>query len=376
MASKPFAPSPLLALSAVDLRDRLASGAVRAVEYVDACLALIAEREPVVRAWAWLDADFARAQARALDARRQSGAAIGPLHGVPVALKDIIDTKGIPTENGTPVDAGRVPGADAALVARLRAAGAIILGKTVTTEAAFMHPGATTNPHNPGHSPGGSSQGSAAAVAAGMVPLAVGTQTGGSVIRPASFCGVVGFKPSFGMIGRTGILPQSPFLDTVGVFARSVPDAALLAEVLSGHDVGDPATDPAPTPRLLATAQAKVPVTPMFAFVRLPGYGDAAPDCAARSDTLTADRLAALQAALAPIAADLAANPVAQLTEPPVGGGSTTAQIFGSAGAALPLPAFPTEADAARTMAAIDVLRAFTPAGALDETKSRAVQPE
>ena len=287
MASKPFAPSPLLALSAVDLRDRLASGAVRAVEYVDACLALIAEREPVVRAWAWLDADFARAQARALDARRQSGAAIGPLHGVPVALKDIIDTKGIPTENGTPVDAGRVPGADAALVARLRAAGAIILGKTVTTEAAFMHPGATTNPHNPGHSPGGSSQGSAAAVAAGMVPLAVGTQTGGSVIRPASFCGVVGFKPSFGMIGRTGILPQSPFLDTVGVFARSVPDAALLAEVLSGHDVGDPATDPAPTPRLLATAQAKVPVTPMFAFVRLPGYGDAAPDMRAAMEELS-----------------------------------------------------------------------------------------
>jgi aspartyl-tRNA(Asn)/glutamyl-tRNA(Gln) amidotransferase subunit A len=265
-------PDPLLALGAVELRDRLASGAVRAVEYVEACLARIAEVEPQVQAWAWLDGDAAVAQARALDARRASGAAIGPLHGVPVALKDVIDTRGIPTENGTPIDAGRVPRTDATLVARLRAAGAIILGKTVCTECAFLHPGKTRNPHNPAHTPGGSSSGSAAAVAAGMVPLAVGTQTGGSVIRPAAYCGVVGFKPSFGLVSRTGILEQSPFLDTVGVFARSVEDAALLVEVLAGHDPADPATEALPTPRLLTTALSQVPLKPILASVRLPQH--------------------------------------------------------------------------------------------------------
>lgn len=264
------APSPLLSLSAVDLRDRLASGAVRAVDYVEACLAQIALREPDVQAWEWLDGDFARAQARALDARRQSGAVLGPLHGLPVGLKDIIDTKGIPTQNGTVIDEGRVPTADAFVVARLRAAGAIIMGKTVCTEVAYLHPSKTRNPHHPGHTPGGSSSGSAAAVAAGMVPLAVGTQTGGSVIRPAAYCGVVGFKPSFGLISRGGVLMQSPTLDTMGVFGRSVEDVALLAEVLAGHDVADPATQAMPVPRLLATAMARAPVPPMFALVRLP----------------------------------------------------------------------------------------------------------
>ncbi len=263
-------PAPALSLGVVELRDRLASGAMHAVDCVQAYLDRIAEVEPQVQAWAWLDGDYAVAQARALDARRQSGAVIGPLHGVPVALKDVIDTKGIPTENGTPIDAGRVPREDATLVARLRAAGAIILGKTVCTEGAFLHPGKTRNPQNPAHTPGGSSSGSAAAVAAGMVPLAVGTQTGGSVIRPAAYCGVVGFKPSYGMISRTGILPQSPFLDTVGVFARTIEDAALLAEVLAGYDPADPATQPMPTPRLLATAMSRAPVTPTFAIVRLP----------------------------------------------------------------------------------------------------------
>ncbi|MFN7222930.1 MAG: amidase [Paracoccaceae bacterium] len=267
----------LTSLGAVVLRDRVASGAMRAVDVVEAYLARIAEVEPQVQAWAWLDGDHALEQARALDARRQAGRAIGPLHGVPVALKDIIDTKGIPTGNGMAVDAGRVPDADAWIVARLRAAGAIILGKTVTTEGAFMHPGKTRNPHNPAHTPGGSSQGSAAAVAAGMVPLAIGTQTGGSVIRPAAFCGVVGVKPSFGMIPRTGILPQSPFLDTVGVFARSVEDAALLIEVLTGYDAADTATEPVPVPRLLDVATSKAPVTPMFAFVRPPGWDQADP---------------------------------------------------------------------------------------------------
>lgn len=270
-------PSPLTGLGAVALQGQLAAGAISAVSVVEACLARIAEIEPQVHAWAWLDGDYALEQARRLDAARQAGRALGPLHGIPVALKDVIDTKGIPTENGTPIDAGRVPREDAWIVTRLRSAGAIIMGKTVSTECAYMHPGPTTNPHNAGHTPGGSSQGSAAAVAAGMVPLAIGTQTGGSVIRPAAFCGIVGMKPSFGLIPRTGVLTQSPFLDTVGVFGRSVEDCALLAEVLAGHDPADRATEPRPTPRILSVAQSKAPVTPMFALIRPPGWESADP---------------------------------------------------------------------------------------------------
>lgn len=276
----------ILALSAVALRDRLAAGALSAEAVVEACLHRIAEAEPQVQAWAWLDGEAALEQARALDRWRKAGRPAGPLHGLPVGLKDIIDTRGIPTECGLASEAGRVPAQDAWIVARLKAAGAVILGKTVTTEGAFLAPPKTRNPHNPDHTPGGSSSGSAAAVAAGMVPLAVGTQTGGSVIRPAAYCGVVGLKPSFGLIPRTGILTQSPFLDTVGVFARSVEDAALLAGVLAGHDAADSATEPRPDPRLLETAQAKAPVVPMFAIVRPPGYDDADPDMRAAMEEL------------------------------------------------------------------------------------------
>jgi Asp-tRNA(Asn)/Glu-tRNA(Gln) amidotransferase A subunit family amidase len=214
-------------------------------------------------------------QARALDRHRESGRAIGPLHGLPVGIKDIIDTARIPTENGCALDRGRVPLRDAFVVERLKTAGAIVMGKTVTTELAFLHPGKTRNPHNPAHTPGGSSSGSAAAVAAGMVPLAVGTQTGGSVIRPAAFCGVTGFKPSFGAIPRRGVLMQSPTLDTLGVFAADPKSAALLAEALFGQDEADPATRLRPHPRLFDTAAAKVPVKPTFAFVRPPGWDEA-----------------------------------------------------------------------------------------------------
>lgn len=278
----------ILALGAVEMRDRLASGALRAVDLVEACLARITELEPQVGAWAWLDGDHAVQQAQRLDQWRTSGKPLGPLHGLPIGLKDIIDTKGIPTENGTPIDAGRVPSEDAWIVARLRAAGAIILGKTVTTECAFMYPGKTRNPHNGAHTPGGSSQGSAAAVAAGMVPLSIGTQTGGSVIRPASFCGIVGMKPSFGLIPRTGILPQSPFLDTVGVFARSVEDCALLAEVLAGHDPADTATQAIPMPRMLSVAQSKAPVPPIFALLKPPGWDQADPQMTGAIEELVA----------------------------------------------------------------------------------------
>jgi len=265
----------LAGLGALDLRDRIAKGVVNSVDAVEACLARIEALEPEIQAWAWLDGANALEQARALDARRLSGRPTGPLHGLPVGIKDIIDTARVPTANGTPVDEGRVPTRDAAVVTRLRAAGAVIMGKTVSTELAYMHPGKTRNPHDPARTPGGSSSGSAAAVAAGMVPLAVGTQTGGSVIRPAAFCGVVGFKPTFGAIGRTGVLTQSPSLDTVGVFARDPADAALIADALFGHDPDDAATAPAPSARLLETALSPPPVTPTLAFVRPPGWDEA-----------------------------------------------------------------------------------------------------
>ena len=162
------------------------------------------------------------------------------------------------------------------IVQRLRAAGAIVFGKTVTTEFASRHPGKTRNPHNHEHTPGGSSSGSAAAVAAGMVPLAIGTQTAGSVIRPASFCGVVGFKPTHGLIPRTGILRQERTLDTVGVFARTVTDAALLADAIVGYDPLDPDTRIMPPPRLFEIALSAPPVTPALAFVKTPAWDQAA----------------------------------------------------------------------------------------------------
>ena len=268
----------ILGLGAVSLRDRLASGSLKAAELTEALIARIEAVEPQIGAFAWFDADFLRAQAEGADRHRASGRPIGPLHGLPVGLKDSIDTAGIPTANGTPLDAGRVPGSDAALVTRLRGAGALVLGKTVTTELQYLEPSRTRNPADPGHTPGGSSAGSAAAVAAGMAPLAIGTQTGGSVIRPASFCGVVGYKPSFGAIPRRGVLAQAPSLDTVGVFAGDVTGAALLADVLFGTDPGDSEAAPQAPPRLPDLASAPPPVVPTLAFVELPGFEDAHDD--------------------------------------------------------------------------------------------------
>jgi len=265
-------------LAATDLRDRIARGEITASAAVRSSLDRIAVADGDVEAWAFLDAGLATAQAEAIDHFRGAGRPLGALHGVPVAIKDIIDTRDMPTENGTVLDAGRRPSKDAAVVERLRAAGAIILGKTVTTELAVYHPGKTRNPRDAGRSPGGSSSGSAAAVAAGMVPLAIGTQTNGSVIRPASYCGVVGYKPSRGLVSRRGILKQSPALDAVGVFARSVEDAALLADAITGPDPQDPQTLLAAPPALLATAMSRPPVKPTLAFVRSPVWDQAEED--------------------------------------------------------------------------------------------------
>ncbi|TCD16486.1 amidase [Oricola cellulosilytica] len=275
-------------LTALEMRDRIASGALTAVELAHACIERVKERDDHVGAWAWFDADFVVAQAGSMDSYRKTGKPLGALHGVPVGLKDIIDTARIPTENGCPIDEGRIPENDAAVVEKLKSAGAIIFGKTVTTELAFMHPSATRNPAGPEHTPGGSSAGSAAAVAAGMVPLAVATQTGGSIIRPAAFCGVVGFKPSFGAVSRRGVLNQSPSLDTVGVFARNIGDTAFLGDTLFGSDPSDPATRPSPPPKLLDHAKSDPPVRPTFAFVRTPFWEAADDDTQAAFDELTA----------------------------------------------------------------------------------------
>lgn len=259
---------PLHALSATALAQGLHDGAFTAEAVAQSCLAHIAAREPELRAWAFLDPGQLLAQARAADRRRAAGLPLAALHGIPVGIKDIIDTADMPTENGTPLHAGRRPAADALIVTRLRAAGAIIAGKTVTTELATYAPGKTRNPHDPRHTPGGSSSGSAAAVAAGMVPLAVGTQTNGSVIRPASYCGVYGFKPTYGLIPRNGVLKQSRALDQIGVFARSIEDVALLAAQLIGADPGDPDTLAVMPPSPLDCAMPASP--PRFAFIRTP----------------------------------------------------------------------------------------------------------
>ncbi len=215
------------------------------------CLARIEVREPLVRAWAHLDPQQALAQARSLDA----AAAANPLYGVPVGVKDVFDTFDMPSAYGSPIYAGQRPAADAAVVALLRSSGGMVLGKTVTTEFATFTPGVTTNPHNPAHTPGGSSSGSAAAVADGMVPVAFGTQTIGSVIRPAAFCGVVGYKPSFGLLPRVGVKAISDCLDTVGCFTRSVADAAYFAGALARRPLEIGTAIAAPRIGLCLTAQ-------------------------------------------------------------------------------------------------------------------------
>jgi Asp-tRNA(Asn)/Glu-tRNA(Gln) amidotransferase A subunit family amidase len=203
---------------------------LRAVDLVRACLARVAERDGEVQAFVHIDPDAALAQAHALDA----GPLRGPLHGLPLGVKDLFDTAELPTAYGSALYAGHRPAADAAAVALCREAGALVLGKTVSTEFAYFQPGPTRNPHDLGHTPGGSSSGSAAAVADHMLPLALGTQTAGSIIRPAAFCGVVGYKPSWGRVPRAGVKSLSETLDTVGGFGRSVRDVALLGSVLTG----------------------------------------------------------------------------------------------------------------------------------------------
>ena len=222
---------PKQPLSACEAAEQLAQRTLRAEDLVRDCLERIDAREPEVQAWTHVARDAALARAKALD----QGAHQGLLHGLPIAVKDLIATCDMPTAYGSPIYAGHQPALDASCVALAREAGAVVLGKTVTTEFATFQPNQTRNPHNLAHTPGGSSSGSAAAVADGMVPLALGTQTAGSLMRPAAYCGIVSFKPSFGGINRAGVKPLSDTLDTVGTMARTVPDVALFAAALSGR---------------------------------------------------------------------------------------------------------------------------------------------
>jgi amidase len=215
-------------IGAAEAIARLERKELSAEQLVRDCLARIEEREPVVQAWEALDVDGALREARRIDRLREKP----PLCGLPVGVKDLIDTRDLPTGYGSAIHRGHRPAADAECVRRLREAGAIVLGKTVTTEFAVYSPGKTRNPRDPSRTPGGSSSGSAAAVADGMVPVALGSQTAASVVRPASFCGVIGFKPTHGLIPLDGVLPLAPSLDTLGFFVHEIEDAVPMLEVL------------------------------------------------------------------------------------------------------------------------------------------------
>jgi Asp-tRNA(Asn)/Glu-tRNA(Gln) amidotransferase A subunit family amidase len=260
----------LRSLSGRDAARQIAERRITSEALTLAYLERIAAREGLVGAWEYLDREQALAAAR----RRDAEAPRGPLHGVPIAVKDLMDTVDMPTTYGSPIYRNHRPVADASCVALARAAGAVVLGKTVTTEFAAFTPGKTANPRNPAHTPGGSSSGSAVAVADGMVPLAFGTQTAGSVIRPGAYCGCMAYKPSFGLINRAGVKPLADSLDTVGVFARSVEDAAFFAGVLTERR---------------ALRQLAVPQqAPRFGLYRTPDWDQAEPATAAALDAARA----------------------------------------------------------------------------------------
>jgi amidase len=232
-------------LTVTEIVAKIAAGEMTCKAVTRDCIERIIAREPVVKAWVKFNPELALAQAHALDREPRRGA----LHGVPIGIKDVIDTFDMPTEMGSPIYRGYRPTADAACVALLRRAGAVILGKTATCELAGMAPAATTNPHDPAHTPGGSSSGSAAAVADVMVPAALGTQTGGSVLRPSSFCGVFGYKPTYNTFNKAGLKPAAESIDTIGWIARSIEDIALLTAVL-GMDEPQPLRSISAAPRI------------------------------------------------------------------------------------------------------------------------------
>lgn len=261
-------------LTTTEAAAAIRDGSTTSQALVTAFLDRIAEHDSEIGAWAHIDREHALEQARRADTLRGFGNGTGPLHGVPIAIKDIIETRDYPTENGSPLYAGNATRRDAACVTALKSAGAIVLGKTVTTELALLTPAKTKNPIDKNRTPGGSSAGSAAAVADLMVPSALGSQTAGSVLRPASYCGIYGYKPTLGLISRNGVLMQSHTLDTVGMFARSVEDLALLTDCMSAHDPSDPVSYERSQPRLSQIVASEPPMPPTFAFVKTPAWNE------------------------------------------------------------------------------------------------------
>ena len=265
--------------SALQMADMVRRGETNAEDLVRDALELIKKTDSQIKAWAFIDAESAIACAKMLDEMRESGRALGPLHGVPVGLKDIIDTAEMPTEYGSLAFKGHQPNQDAKIVSKLKEAGAVILGKTVTTPFAFMDPSETRNPNNLEHTPGGSSSGSAAAVSAGHVPVALGTQTNGSMIRPASFCGVYGFKPSSGMVPRSGVLQTSETLDQVGVFSRYYEDVALISDIISEYDPNDVNSFCWPRPNMLDGVCNMPSKKPRLLWFEMPYFTAVSEDC-------------------------------------------------------------------------------------------------
>ena len=258
----------IISLSANQLVEKLKSGDISCVDACKAYIERINKFEKDVKAWSFFDKKLLLEKAKEKDEYRKSGKPVGPLHGLPIGVKDIIGTQDMPTECGTILRKGMSESSDAEVVNLLKVAGAIVMGKTVTTELAYFDPGKTTNPHDKTRTPGGSSSGSAAAVAAHMTPLSIGTQTKGSVIRPASYCGVVGYKPSFGLISRNGILKQSSKLDQVGVFGKNVEDVALLAKSLIKKDLYDKDTVHYSADNMLEECRKKQLFNPKFIFYK------------------------------------------------------------------------------------------------------------
>ena len=258
----------IFSLSINELVSKMKEGQISSIEVCKTYIERINKFEKDVKAWNFLDKKILLEKAGEADEYRKSGKPLGQLHGLPIAVKDIFGTYDMPTECGTVFRKKISASQDSEVVNLLKNAGAIIMGKTVTAELAYIHPGKTTNPHDYSRTPGGSSSGSAAVIASQMAPLSIGSQTGGSIIRPASYCGVVGYKPSYGLISRNGALKTSEKLDTIGVFGKSVEDVALLAKVLIKKDIYDPSTVYFAADNMLAECKKGPVFEPKFIFYK------------------------------------------------------------------------------------------------------------
>ena len=260
--------SEIFSLSVEELATKIKNAQITSVEVCQHYIERIKKFDKDIKAWAYFDKKLLLEKASEADNHRKAGKPIGSLHGIPVAVKDIVGTIDMPTECGTSIRKGKSYSQNAEIIDLLQSAGAIVMGKTTTSELAFLGPSKTTNPHDHSRTPGGSSSGSAAAVASYMAPISIGSQTGGSIIRPASYCGVVGYKPSYGLISRNGVLKTSYNLDHIGVFGRKVEDVALLAKVLIKKDPYDPATIYYSAENMLLEAKKGPLFEPKFVFYK------------------------------------------------------------------------------------------------------------